>query len=279
MTGTMPDRNSKLLQTAPRVLIAAGVDAVAAAMCWVFFYVAQLGIVVLPWYVPAMVGVCIWVGVLFSRLRRYFRLRGEAAAPNIFPPEWQWLSATQFCCLVVVLVAAVFPIIVHVPVGLLRLLMVPVCVCGLAGLLSTYRGTSLMVCICLGVALMWACLQPALFYSFRVHPYSICLRLPFWFGVFAFALFFRLHRSLQPPGMGMRLLCSLVALAALVELFDRAGEGGQIAAFCPVYAGATVCVWLLMFLRGRVSERVWYAMGWPLMALPPLLALGWNLVC
>ncbi len=275
MAGAVPDRTPQLLQAAPRLFIATGADAVAAVMCWVFYYVAQFEIVVMPWYVPVMVGLGVWVAVLFSRLRRYFRLRGEAAAANIFPPEWQWLSATLFVVLVVVLVAAAFPLVMHVPVGLLRLLMVAVFICGVAGLLSTYRNTSLLVCVCLGLALMWACSQPGLFYSFSVHPYSFCRRLPFWFAVFAFALFFRLRRSLQPPGIAMQVLCSLVAMAALVELLDRASEGGQIAALCPVYAGAVGCVWLLMFLRGRVSEGVWYAIGWPLMALPPLLALGY----
>lgn len=271
----MPDRLPKLLQAAPRLFIASGADAVVAVMCWVLYHVAQFGVVVMPWFVPVMVGLGVWGCVLFSRLRRYFRLRGEAAAANIIPTEWQWLSATLFVCLVVALVAAVYPVILYVPVGLLRSLMVSVFVCGVAGLLSMYRGSSLLVCIVLGVALMWACLQPGLFYSFSVHPYSFCLRLPFWFAVFAFALFFRLRRSLQPPGIAMQVLCSLVAMAALVELLDRASEDGRIAAFCPVYAGAVVCVWLLMILRGRVSEGAWYAIGWPLMALPPLLALGY----
>lgn len=262
----------QLLRIPVRAITISGADVVVALMCWMFYFCSQLGIVILPWYVPVVIGVAVWGAVLFSRLLRVSRRTEEIGLRFICPPEHGRVLCALMLVLLLLLLVSLGFFVLNAPIGLVRQLIV-LTVVGLCARLLLWRRDSLPGCICLGLGYMSLCSLPGLFYSFVISPLNFILRLPFWFAVMALALFLRLRRSPQPPGVGMQLLCSLVALGGLADLLPRSGEGGYMAAFCPVFAGAVIMMWALMLLRGRVSDGLWYSIGWPLMSIPPLVGL------
>ncbi len=252
-----------------------GVDAAVALICWMYYYAELLGIVVLPWYVVAMSVACIYAGLLFGRLERT-RKTGAVIYPGI---ECSVKRRVALCCIALAVVLMIliggYPYLLHTPYGLVRLQMIAAFF-GCAGyLLLLRRADSVTGCLVLGIAFVCFVSFPALFYSFTVNPVRQCLSLPFGVSMVVFGAFLLMRRiQYQQLGVGVTVGGSLLAMLCIVQLLTYDESGYRIsAACCPVIAGVTGAVWLLMLLRGRIREQLWYILGWPLMALPAFVYL------
>ncbi len=257
-----------------------GIDAAVALICWIYYYAELVGIVVLPWYVVAMSAGCIYTVLLYMRLELSCKNGDDVRSDVGCCAKRKIVLCSVAVAALLMILCGVYPYLLHTPFGLIRLQMIAAFF-GCAGcLLLLRRSDSVMGSLFLGIAFVCSVSFPALFYSFTVNPVRLCLTWPFWVGIVAFGGFFLMRcMSYRRLGVGVLVVGSLLALFCIVKLVGYVESGYRIsAACCPVIAGVTGCVWLLLLLRGRIGARLWYALGWPLMSLPAFAYLCYRWV-
>lgn len=133
--------------------------------------------------------------------------------------------------------------------------------------------------LCLSIAFVFACAVPSYYYSFLYSPLHMLMNKHLWCMVVLFFLFLvekkRLLRAESVSGSSIWSTCAVLLFfaACLYKLLQ-----GEIAPYDYQFY-VTMCIaaaflHVMMRMRSRMQEDVWFSFHWGLMAVPALLSVS-----
>lgn len=258
---------NRVLISALRHFVCLGGDAVPVVLCWLIFMAAMVRLTVLPIHaLPLFLG-GFWLVVLCTR--QFRALRGQ--------PEW---APGYYLCRVRLWIVNGTVLLLSglivwwygnvAEFGLVKLY-IPSLLLLLPGGIPRLAGTRWWLCAWSSTAFVLGCAAPACFYSFRYSLFAVLTEPGFWLLVTAFYLFFVERLQDEESGKVGPGLKSVLVIAALMGCLYAELQLPTLLPGIYMTAATSLCaVWLYIMLRPRLSAKIWFAIGWPLMALPTL---------
>lgn len=250
-----------------RHFVCLGGDALVVVLCWHILMAAMVGLVVLPLHaLPVFLG-GFWLVLLGIRQIRAKQGQPEWAQGYYFQPS----RVRAICCLMLLLSCLMVWGGAYVAEYGLLTLYLPLVWLLMVGVIPLLFKSRQALCACSAVSFVIGCVTPACFYSFKYSLFAALSQPGMWLLVIAFYLFFaeRLQEQASDKvALVVKTVFILVGLGCCVY-----GDLQFPAKFPGLYMTAATtlsCVWLCILLRTRLSAKVWYAVGWPIMLLPPL---------
>ena len=258
---------NRVLLSVLRHFVCLGGDALIAVLCWHLFMAAMVGLTVLPMHALPLFLAGFWLVLLGTRLVRAKKGKPEWARGYYFHCSRMW----TVCGLMLLLSCLMVWVGAYVAeFGLLNLYL-PLAWLLMVGGIPLLCKSRQWLCFCTALAFVIGCVTPACFYSFKYTLFRVLSEPGMWLLVVAFYLFFaeRLQeKASDKVGLVVKSVFILVALGGCVY-----GELQLPAKFSGLYmtvATTLCCVWLCILLRTKLSAKVWFVVGWPIMTLPPL---------
>lgn len=258
---------NRVLSSVLRHFVFLGGDALLAVLCWHLFMAAMVGLTVLPMHALPLFVAGFWLVLLGTRLVCAKKGKTEWAQGYYCHRPRMW----TICCLMLLLSSLMVWVGAYVAeFGLLKLYLPLAWLLMLGGIPLLCKSRQ-WLCFCTAVAFVIGCVTPACFYSFKYSLFRVLSEPGIWLLGLAFYLFFAERLQDEASGKVALVIKSVtitVALGCCVY-----GELQLPTIFSGLYMTAATtlsCVWLCILLRTRLSAKVWYAVGWPIMLLPPL---------
>lgn len=210
----------------------------------------------------------VWLCKMVSRLSR--ALSGQ---PVRYADYYRSHLAPMVPLFLAVLLAIFWTLFFRVGQYLLWFAFLPFIMLGTSG----FPGLRRLPCFSaffLSAAFVFACAAPAYYYSFSLSPLSMLMSSPLWVLVCVVLLFYNIRsRGTGGSAVGSVFQSICLLLIFVYCLLGLLRDPSYTHGFYLTIAAAVACLQALSRARSRLREDVWYAIGWPLLALPALLGI------
>ena len=228
---------------------------------------ALVGVTVLPLHALPVFLAAFWLIVLGTRLYHARKGKPEWARGYYFHHSRVWIIV----CLMLLLCGLMLWVGAYVAeFGLLNLYL-PLVWLLMVGVVPLLFKSRQMLCACAAASFVIGCVAPACFYSFRYTLFAALSQPGMWLLVVAFYLFFAERLQEENTGkvaLGVKTVFILLALGCCV--YGNLQFPSKFPGLYMTAATTLCCAWLYILLRTKLSAKVRFVVGWPMMALPPL---------
>ncbi len=245
-----------------------GVDAALAAVCWSIFLGVGFQVPILtPWPVVGVFA-AVWLVLLGVRLIK------ALAGGDIWNADYYRSHLAAMIVIMLAVILAISWILLCVAGRLiLDFATVPFLMFILAFLPLLSRSPQYRA-MCLSGALVFTCAIPSHYFAFFVSPLQMLLNTPLWLLIIVFFMFTSLRRQGEDSAERGTVAYSACLMVFFLFSVWRLSESPEfLHSIYLAIAVSIVCLHILARLRKYMSADAWYAIGWPFMAIPPLLGI------
>lgn len=245
-----------------------GVDAALAAVCWSIFLGVGFQVHILTPCPVVGVFSAVWLVLLCVRL-------GKAiAGGDIRNADYYRSHLAAMIVIILAVILAITWILLCVAGRLiLDFASVPFLMFILAFVPLLSRSPQYRT-ISLSAALVFTIAIPSHYFAFFASPLQMLLNTPLWLLIVVFYIFSSMRRQERDAAERTTVVYSAALLVFfLFSLWYLSKSPEFLHSIYLAIAVSIACLHILGRLRKYMSEDAWYAIGWPLMAIPPLLGI------
>ncbi len=245
-----------------------GVDAALAAVCWSIFLGVAFQVSILT---PSpVVGVfsAVWLVLLGVRLFKAI-VGGDIRNADYYRSH----LAAMVVIILAVILAITWILLCVAGQSILDFASVPFLILLLAFVPLLSRSPQYRT-ICLSAALVFTLAVPSHYFAFFASPLQMLLNAPLWLLIIVFFMFSSMRRQDYESAERSMVVYSVSLMVFFLYCIWYLTESPEyLHSMYLTIAVSIVSLHILGRLRKYMSEEAWYAIGWPMMALPPLLGI------
>lgn len=245
-----------------------GVDAALAAVCWSIFLGVGFQVRILTPCPVVAVFSAVWLVLLGGRLIK------AIAGSDIRNADYYRSHLAAMVVIILAVILAISWILLFVAGRMiLDFAAVPFLIFLLAFVPLLSRSPQYRA-VCLSAALVFTCAIPAHYFAFFASPLQMLLNTPLWLLIVVFFMFSSIRRQMHDSAERSTVAYSGGLMVFFLFSLWRLTESPEyLHSIYLTVAVSIVSLHILGRLRKYMSAEAWYAIGWPLMALPPLLGI------
>lgn len=245
-----------------------GVDAALAAVCWSIFLGVGFQVPILTPCPVVAVFSAVWLVLLGVRLIK------AVAGGDIRNADYYRSHLAAMVVIILAVILAISWILLFVAGRMiLDFACVPFVILLMAFVPLLSRSLQYRT-ICLSAALVFTCAIPSHYFAFFASPLQMVLNTPLWLLIIVFFMFSSMRRQERDSAeRGMVAYSVGLMVFFLFCIWYLTESPDFLHSIYLTIAVSIVCLHILGRLRKYMSEDAWYAIGWPMMTLPPLLGI------